>query len=109
MFGEKRRHQRYIINRNAKIQTDSGALARDCIITDISEDGARLFCSGDEVPERFYLLISGAEMAREECHVVWRLGGEVGIKFIANKPAKERIDAMNRLRTEARQIFGTAP
>ena len=61
MFDERRRHRRYTINRIAKFQTDSGALPRDCMITDISKQGARLFADGVEVPDQFHLLISGDE------------------------------------------------
>ncbi|MSP44305.1 MAG: hypothetical protein EXQ83_00190 [Xanthobacteraceae bacterium] len=55
MFDERRRHRRYIINRIAKFQTDSGALPRDCMITDISKQGARLFADGMDVPDQFDL------------------------------------------------------
>ena len=59
MFEERRRHRRFTINRIAKFQADSGALPRDCMITDISKQGARLFADGVEVPDQFHLLISG--------------------------------------------------
>ena len=75
-------HRRYIINRIAKFQTDSGALPRDCMITDISKTGARLFADGVDVPDQFHLLISGERYSRRECQVVWRLGGEIGVNFI---------------------------
>ena len=78
MPAERRQHRRYIINRIAKFQTDSGALPRDCMITDISKTGARLFADGVEVPDQFHLLISGEKYSRRECQVVWRLGGEIG-------------------------------
>ena len=82
MSDERRQHRRYAINRIAKFQTDSGALPRDCMITDISKKGARLFADGVEVPDQFHLLISGEKGSRRECHVVWRLGGEIGVTFI---------------------------
>jgi hypothetical protein len=82
MFDERRRHPRHAINRIAKFQTDSGALPRDCMITDISKQGARLFAEGVDVPDRFNLLISGEKGSRRQCEVVWRLGGEIGVTFI---------------------------
>jgi hypothetical protein len=81
MFGDRRKHQRYIINRVAKWQLELGTLPRDCMISDISDRGARLFIEGVEAPDQFYLLIDGSHNRREECHVVWRLGGEVGVTF----------------------------
>jgi hypothetical protein len=82
MFDERRRHPRHAINRIAKFQTDSGALPRDCMITDISKQGARLFAEGVDVPDRFNLVISGEKGSRRQCEVVWRLGGEIGVTFI---------------------------
>ena len=82
MPAERRQHRRYIINRIAKFQTDSGALPRDCMITDISKTGARLFADGVDVPDQFHLLISGERYSRRECQVVWRLGGEIGVNFV---------------------------
>ncbi len=86
MSDERRQHRRYTINRIAKFQTDSGALPRDCMITDISKRGARLFADGVDVPDRFDLLISGEHGVRHECQVVWRLGGEIGVNFVAREP-----------------------
>jgi hypothetical protein len=82
MHEERRQHRRYTINRIAKFQTDSGALPRDCMITDISKQGARLFADGVEVPNQFFLLISGDKRSRRQCRVVWRLGGELGVTFV---------------------------
>jgi PilZ domain len=81
MLGERRRDQRRSINRTAKFSTDSGALPRDCMITDISKLGARIFADEVDVPDRFMLSISGDEAIRRECKVVWRLGGEIGVEF----------------------------
>ena len=81
MFDERRRDRRYTINRIAKFQTDSGSLPRDCMITDISDNGARLFADVD-VPDQFHLLISGENGTRRSCQVVWRLGGEIGVTFV---------------------------
>jgi hypothetical protein len=82
MLQERRKDQRYAINRGARFQTELGALPRDCLITDISATGARIFAEGVEVPDRFWLLTSGPEGGRRECQVIWRLGGEIGIEFI---------------------------
>jgi hypothetical protein len=84
MLDERRRYRRYTINRIAKFQTDATTLPRDCMITDISNKGARLFADGVDVPDQFHLLISGEKGERKECRVVWRLGGEVGVTFIGS-------------------------
>jgi hypothetical protein len=79
---ERRQHPRYAINRLAKFQADSYSLPRDCMITDMSKKGARLFADGVDVPDQFDLLISGDKGVRRGCLVVWRLGGEIGVSFV---------------------------
>ena len=94
MIEERRRDRRFVINRIAKYQADSGALPRDCMITDISKQGARLFADGSEVPDQFLLMISGEgegeKGSRRECRVVWRLGGEIGVTFVGPERRVQR-------------------
>jgi hypothetical protein len=82
MPAERRQHTRYTINRIAKFQADAYSLPRDCMITDMSKQGARLFADSVEVPDKFDLLISGDKGVRRGCQVVWRLGGEIGVSFV---------------------------
>jgi len=80
---ERRRTPRRLINRLAKIQIGAGTLPRDCLITDISTGGVRLHVEGYEVPDDFVLLLSGEDLAKEfNYQVVWRLGHEVGARFV---------------------------
>ena len=82
MLKDRRLVPRRAINRVAKFHNGIGSLPRDCMITDISERGARLY-SEVEMPEAFTLLMSSeGENLRRECRVVWRLGGELGVEFI---------------------------
>ena len=91
MPNERRRHERHVINRMAKLQADSNTLPRECMIVDLSERGARLFAENIHVPDQFDLLISGDNNARRECQVVWRLGGEIGVTFVGPAPRDWRI------------------
>lgn len=78
---ERRQSPRRIINRLAQFQSEGGALPRDCMVTDISERGARLYCE-IEMPDRFTLsLLGDGRETRRDCRVVWRLGGELGVEF----------------------------
>lgn len=105
MFGERRKQQRFTYNRIAKYYTDNAALPKDCMITDFSEQGARIMVPNGAVPDQFYLLISGDDhTARETCEAVWRLGDEVGIRFITNRATRERLDLVKRLGAQAKQI-----
>jgi hypothetical protein len=80
---ERRRSQRRLINRLAKIQLASGTLPRDCLITDLSTGGVRLHVEGFEVPDDFVLLLSRDNLV-QECNyqVVWRLEHEIGARFV---------------------------
>ena len=104
MFGERRAHQRLPINRVARIVADQLGTC-ECTITDISEGGARLFVSDVELPERFLLQIFADKSIREECKVMWRLGGEMGVQFVTKSLEKERAGAINQLRALSQQRF----
>ncbi len=77
---ERRHLARRVINRVAQYQAE-GALPRACMVTDISDGGARLYAE-TEMPDVFTLQISGdGGDERRACRVVWRLGGECGVTF----------------------------
>jgi hypothetical protein len=81
---ERRLSQRRVLNRMAKIQFGTGNLPRDCLVTDISDGGVRLHVEGFEVPDDFVLLLTGDGFGNKEraCRTVWRLGYEIGAKFM---------------------------
>jgi hypothetical protein len=85
MLQERRREQRYVINRVAKFRTEPKGLLRDCLVTDVSNLGARLFIERGDVPEQFELFVTGLEGTRRQCSVMWRLGGEVGVAFVSER------------------------
>jgi hypothetical protein len=92
MLSDRRGSRRYTINRIAKYQADAYALPRDCMISDISDSGARLFAEGIDIPDQFNLLIDNdARGMRRQCEVVWRLGYELGVRFTDRVPAGWRI------------------
>jgi hypothetical protein len=80
---ENRKSKRRPISRYGKLQLPGGSMARDCLVTDISEGGVRLHIEGLDVPEQFVLLISldQGKPALRHCRVIWKLGYEVGAKF----------------------------
>jgi hypothetical protein len=104
IFAERRKHQRHTINRTARFQADSGSISHECTITDISESGAQLFV-GFQVPDQFALLISGAKLTREDCQVVWGLGGKIGVTFVTTRRNKESLETVKRLRVETQQVL----
>jgi hypothetical protein len=67
-----------------------GSLPRDCLVTDISERGARLYSEID-MPEEFTLSLSGEGFdMRQDCRVVWRLGSELGVEFVKPRNGRAR-------------------
>ena len=93
---DRRSSRRRKLNRVAKIQFGSGTLPRDCLITDISDGGVRLHVEAFDVPDDFILLLNGDDLGPKEriYRVVWRLGYEIGAKFIGNV-RRSSLSAMN--------------
>jgi hypothetical protein len=80
---ERRRARRRQINRVAKIQLANETLPRACLITDISTGGVRLQVEGFDVPDDFVLVLSDDDLAKQcSYQVVWRLGHEIGARFV---------------------------
>ncbi len=81
-FKERRKVQRRVINRVAQFYSGDGSLPRVCMITDISDGGARIYSEID-MPEKFTLSVSGDDgETRWDCRVVWKLDREFGVEFI---------------------------
>jgi hypothetical protein len=81
--GDRRHARRRLMNHMAKIQLGAGSLPRDCLVTDISTGGVRLHVEGFEVPDNFVLMLSGDDLSKEASYrVVWRLGHEIGARFV---------------------------
>ena len=77
---DRRRNERLAVRGLAKILTGTGALPRDCWVSDISDGGVRLHAESVAVPDEFVLMLPNG--GRRECRVVWRLGHEVGAEFV---------------------------
>lgn len=67
------------------------AIRHSCLLSDISETGARIdFEEPDAVPDRFLLWLNGKGSARRTCQVVWRKKQQIGVKFELRLPDGER-------------------
>jgi hypothetical protein len=59
------------------------AVQWDGFIVDISDSGAQIeFFEAPDLPPEFSLLIGGNKMVKRHCHVVWRSGDRLGVKFV---------------------------
>jgi hypothetical protein len=73
-----RRHFQYA----AKIFIGGKDRARDCTVSDISANGARLVLDSDhDLPNSFFLLFTENGETRRRCKVIWRTGATVGVAF----------------------------
>ena len=79
---ERRRSLRHPFGRVAAIMFGQGE-EHPCLVKDYSDGGVRLQLNGFEVPDDFALLFAPHEPAQSGRYkVVWRLGRDVGAKFI---------------------------
>ena len=80
MFVNRRRSERQLCKRGAKIQFGTGSLPRDCTITDISMGGVKAVAEYVEIPAQFTIIFSSDHARR--CRLAWRIGCEFGAEFI---------------------------
>jgi PilZ domain len=88
----------------ATIMGIDGTWKRDCVIVDVSNDGAKLQVDGGlnglNVKE-FLLASSGSGQTHRRCEMPWCRGTEVGVKFI-RASARKKGSAAAAGREEAR-------
>jgi hypothetical protein len=66
---------------DARLVLESGELC-DCVLSDVSDRGARINVHDSEIiPDNFLLLLAGSGAARRKCRVIWREPQQVGVKF----------------------------
>ena len=77
---ERRRCVRTRTLKSATIIIDPKTSALDCIVRNLSPDGALLLIPSLAVPDRFDLIFSTSR-ARHACRVAWRGSDRVGVAF----------------------------
>jgi PilZ domain-containing protein len=97
MLAERRKGERVTFDRGiqAHMTGIDGAWRRDCMMVDISENGAKLSIEGSVEGlhlKEFFLLLSSTGLAYRRCELAWVNGDQIGVSFIKpgekNKPAK---------------------
>lgn len=80
MTTDRRRHVRRQVQIAATIVIGDGTKRLPGTIRDISIGGARVLSpEAAEVPEHFYMLVPEHDL--QDCHVVWRAPGCLGLSF----------------------------
>ena len=81
MLKDKRKSRRQPMRYTAWMVLD-GEQLHGCMLSDISDTGARLNVEKSaKLPDRFVLVLSGRGPARRNCRVVWRKPQQVGVAF----------------------------
>ena len=74
----RRRHQ------SAWITFDGETTARECRVSDVSQNGAKIIVdAGTEIGTCFGLALVPDHPNRQRCEVVWRRGKTFGVKFVS--------------------------
>ena len=64
-----------------------GETLHGCVISDISDTGARLDLEEPEkLPEKFVLLLSNRGSPKRKCKVIWRTETQIGVEFDRRLP-----------------------
>jgi hypothetical protein len=80
MLANRRRSERHLCRRVAKIQFGTGSLPRDCTITDVSDGGVKVIAEYPDIPSQFTIILSTGNP--RQCRLAWRIGCELGAEFI---------------------------
>lgn len=76
IFRERRESPRFELHYLAQLDVGYDALPINCIICNISANGAKLTVGTHDVPDEFMLVF------KRRCRVVRRTEGQVGVKFV---------------------------
>ncbi|QWG15834.1 PilZ domain-containing protein [Bradyrhizobium sediminis] len=80
MLANRRKSERRLCRRVAKIQFGTGSLPRDCMITDISAGGVKVIADYPDIPPEFTIILSTGDP--RQCRLAWRIGCEFGAQFV---------------------------
>ena len=80
MHSNRRRSERRLCTRVAKIQFGAGTLPRDCTVTDISEGGVKVVAEHLDIPAEFTIILAPNNV--RQCRLRWRIGYEFGAEFV---------------------------
>jgi hypothetical protein len=79
----KKREARKSLQQAGWITLDGGFAARQCLVQDISNSGARISVDdAGALPARLRLAFSRDARTGRACQVVWRRGKSAGVKFV---------------------------
>jgi hypothetical protein len=82
--GESRKSVRRRMHRDAQVVFEGHEQLLDCVVHDISNDGARLsFTAPLAALPRTFILVLLKDNVQRDCEAVWNDRGVVGVKFVS--------------------------
>ena len=78
---ERRRSERVPVNDLSEILNEKGKSVCGCVVHNLSETGAMLEVSQQDLPKRF-VLANRKKNTKAACSIVWQCGGLVGVEFL---------------------------
>jgi len=101
---ERRKNFRVEWKSPAKIYDRRGRFARQCVVSNFSNGGAKIVgLDPNTVPDKFILRISPHSRA-QKCHVVWRSKDGLGVEFTGEAEATSE-PARGRRRKSTRETL----
>jgi PilZ domain len=88
---DRRRSPRRAISETVKLELEDGMSADHLalLVTGISDGGVRLFAKDVIFPATFSLVFPESGLCRK-CRIVWRVGSEVGVEFVARPDSRHK-------------------
>jgi hypothetical protein len=97
MLNDKRKGIRRPMRYTAWI-AQKGKPLYGCVVSDVSEKGARLDVeSTDSLPDEFMLFLSRLGTPRRKCHVAWRSPTQLGVEFQLQPEPKNQNTAVKAM------------
>src|SRR5215216_2792227 len=91
MVDERRQHLRVEWMSSATIDLGAGRRSRPCMVSNLSNGGAKLSgVEGATLPDEFALRISASRESPRKCRVIWRTRHELGVEFAEPFPASAK-------------------
>jgi len=86
MLEERRKHVRVMWVSPGSIVLAPGK-ERPCIVSDLSNGGAKLIELTEDLPDKFTLKLCPARGPARACRVVWRAKRQAGVQFLESFPS----------------------
>jgi hypothetical protein len=86
---EQRKNVRRALSYPAQVDIGDNSPPRQCMLNDVSEDGAQIAIEdASGLPNLFILIMGFDGTARRRCRVIWRSETRIGVEFVGARQLK---------------------